>query len=132
LVLYAKEKAEGTELPAIVQLLRDHMEREEERIRVEQQERYQKSRDQDRIAREQRLLSGSDCKWTQLQKSPHWFCRANGRTYRLSPTKDKMWNLYRVNSTSDDEKGALIGKYQRRGDATKVVAQVAYKPEAKW
>ena len=80
------------------------MEREEERIRVEQEERYREWREEDRIAREQRLLSGADCKWTQLQKSPHWHCRANGRTYRLSPTKDKMWNLYRVNSTSDDEK----------------------------
>ena len=35
-------------------------------------------------------------------------------------------------SVSDDEKGALIGKYQRRGDATKVVAMSAYQPEPKW
>ena len=132
LALYEKEKAEGTELPAIVGLLRDHVEREEERLRVEQHERYQQWREDDRVAREQRLLSGADCKWTQLQKSPHWFCRTNGRTFRLSPTKDKMWNLYRVNSTSEDEDGALIGKYQRRGDATKVVAETAYKPEPKW
>ncbi len=132
LALYEKEKAEGTDLPAIIGQLRDHVEREEERIRAEQQERYHESREQDRIAREQRLLSGADCKWTQLQKSQHWYCRTNGRTYRLSPTKDKKWNLYRVTSTSDDEKGILIGKYQRRGDATKVVAEMAYQPEPKW
>jgi hypothetical protein len=108
------------------------VEREEDRIRVEQQERYQRSRDEDRIAREQRLLSGADCRWTQLQKSQHRYCRANGRTYRLSPTDDKRWNLYRVSSTSEDEKGALIGKYQRRGDATKVLAEMAYQPEPKW
>lgn len=129
LTLYEKEKSEGTELPAVIGLLRDHVEREEERLRVEQQERYQKSREEDRITREQRLLSGADCKWTQFQKSPHWYCRANGRTYRLSPTEDKKWNLYRVNSVSNDEKGVLVGKYQGRGDATKVVADVAYKPE---
>lgn len=58
--------------------------------------------------------------------------RVNGRTYCLSPTKDKMWNLYHVNTTSEDEKGALIGKYQRRGDATKVVAAMAYQPEPRW
>jgi hypothetical protein len=46
--------------------------------------------------------------------------------------KDKMWNLYRVNSTMDDEKGALIGKSQRRGGATKVIAEMAYQPEPKW
>lgn len=132
MALYEKEKADGTELPAIVQLLRDHVDREEERSRVEHEERYKQLREQDRTAREQRLLSGADSKWTQLQKSPHWYCRTNGRTYRLSPTKDKMWNLHRVNSTSDDEKGALIGKYQRRGDASKVIAQAAYQPEPKW
>src|SRR4029077_17927720 len=123
-----KEKAEGTELPAIVGLLRDHVEREEERIRVEQQESYERWREQDRIRREQRLLSGADCKRTQLQKSPNWYCRANGRSYRLSSSKDKTWNLDRLNSISDDEKGALIGKYRRRGDATKVVAEMAYQP----
>lgn len=46
--------------------------------------------------------------------------------------KDKMWNPYRVSSTSDGEAGALVGKYQQRGDATKVVAQIAYQPEPKW
>jgi len=131
--LYEKQRADGTELPAIIGLLRDYVEREEDRLRVEQQGRYQQWRDQDRKAREQRLLSGADCKWTQLQNSAHWYCRANGRTYRLSPTKDKMWHLYRVNSTSEDVKvGALIGKYQRRGDATKVVAEMAYVPEPRW
>lgn len=132
LALYEKEKHEGTELPAIIGLLRDYVEREEERLRVEQQARYRQRQEKDRIAREQRLLSGADCRWTQLQKSPMWYCRSNGRTYRLSPTNDKMWHLYRVESVSDEEEGAFIGKYQRRGDATKVVAKIAYQPEPKW
>jgi hypothetical protein len=132
LALYEKEKAVGTELPAIIGLLRDHLEREEERLHAEQQERYRQRQEEDRVAREQRLLSGADCKWTQLRESPNWYCRYNGRTYRLLPTKDKMWHLHHVNSVSDDEEGALIGKYQRRGDATKVVAQIAYQPEPKW
>ncbi len=108
--------------------MRDHVEREEERLRAEQKERYEQSRDKERIAREQRLLSGADCKWTQLAKSPDWHCRTNGRLYRLSPTKDKMWNLYRANAV-DSPNGSLIGKYQNRGDSTKVVAQVAYQPD---
>ncbi len=132
LALYEREKAEGTDLPAILGLLREHVEREEERLRRERQERYERLREEERVAREQRLLSGADCKWTQLQKSLHWYCRVNGRMYRLSPTKDKKWNLYRVNSTSEEEKSALIGKYQRRGDATKVVAEMAYQPEPRW
>lgn len=132
LELYEKERAEGTEFAAIVGLLQEHVEHEEERLRVEQQERYRQWREEDRLAREQRLLSGADCKWTQIEKSPNWYCRSNGRTYRLSPTKDKMWHLHRVTSVSGEEDGVLIGKYQRRGDATKAVAHVAYQPEPRW
>jgi hypothetical protein len=130
LTIYEREKANGTELPAIIGLLRDHVEREEERLRIEQKERYEQSRETERIAREQRLLSGADCKWTQLAKSPDWHCRTNGRLYRLSLTKDKM-NLYRADSV-DSPNGSLIGKYQNRGDAAKVVAQVAYQPDPLW
>ncbi|MGE5609616.1 MAG: hypothetical protein ACM359_10210 [Bacillota bacterium] len=129
LALYEHEKLEGTELPAIIGLLQDHIDREEERLRTEQKEHYRQTRDQDRVAREQRLLSGADCGWTQLQKSLNWYCRTNGRTYRLSPTNDKMWKLHRVSAVADDEGGRLIGTYQRRGDATKVVAELARQPE---
>ena len=117
LALYEKEKAEGTEMFAIIGLLRDHLDSEEERLHTEQQEQYQRWREEDR---------------TQLQKSRHWYCRANGRTYRLSPRDDKMWDLYRVNSIADDEEGALVGKYRARGDATKAVKEMAYKPEPRW
>jgi len=129
LALYDEEKAAGTELPAIVGRLRDHIEQEEERISFEQQARYQQQREQDRLAREQRLHSGADCKWTQLRGSKTWYCRANGRTYRLSPSQDKRWHLHRVSTVSDDEEGVFVGIYQRRGDATKAVATVAYQPE---
>jgi hypothetical protein len=53
--------ADGTELPAIIELLRDHVDQEEKRIRIEQRESYQQYREQDRMSREQRLLSGADC-----------------------------------------------------------------------
>ncbi|TKV77734.1 hypothetical protein FDV58_29470 [Bradyrhizobium elkanii] len=128
LAIHEREKANGTELPAVIGLSRDHVEREEERLRNEQRQQYEQWREKDRTAREQRLLSGADCKWTQLAKSPDWHCRTNGRLYRLSPTKEKMWNLYRANSV-DSPNGSLIGKYQRRGDASKAVAQVAYQPD---
>lgn len=125
LAIYECEKAKGTELPAIIGLLRDHVESEEERLRCEQRAQYERSREEERIAREQRLLSGADCKWTQLAKSPDWYCRMNGRMYRLSPTKDKMWSLHRVDSV-EGPTGPLIGKYKNRRDASKAVAQVAY------
>jgi hypothetical protein len=40
-----------------------------------------------------------------------------------------MWNLYRVWALVEDDKAELIGKYQHRGDATKVVAKMAYQSE---
>jgi hypothetical protein len=85
LAVYDKEKAESTELPAIIQLLRDYVEKEEDRLRAEQQESYRRWREEHRVAREQRLLSGADCGWTQLRKSPHWYCRMAGLTVRHRP-----------------------------------------------
>jgi len=130
--LYAKEKAAGTELPAILRTLREFVEVEEERLRAERQEAFQRQREAEQSDKEQRLLSGADCSWTKVGKSPNWFCRANGRTYRLSPTPNKMWRLFRVKSVSDDEMGVEVGNYQARGNATKAVKQMAYQPEPKW
>ena len=53
LTIYEREKAMGTELPAIVGLLRDHVECDKERLRVEQKDQYEQSRERDRLAREQ-------------------------------------------------------------------------------
>jgi hypothetical protein len=132
LSIYEREKAAGTELTAIIGLLREHVENEEQRLRSEHQERYQRLQEEDRIAREQRLLSGADCGWTQLAKSTFWYCRRNGRTYRLTPTKEKRWNLHRVTVVSDEEKGSLMGTYGGRADATKVIATAAYQLEPLW
>jgi hypothetical protein len=119
----------GTELTAIIGRLAEHVEAEEERLRLERDARYKSMREKERLAAEQRLLSGADCKWTHLKKSPECFCRANGRTYRLTPTKDKRWMLYRVDGLSPDDKGNLVGTYGGRSDASKVVAKIAYETE---
>lgn len=54
LAIYTAEKAEGTDMPAIVGLLQEHVEREEERLRVEHDQRWRKHAEDDRIALEQR------------------------------------------------------------------------------
>jgi hypothetical protein len=111
--------------------LRGHVETEEDRLRKEQAESYRRWREEDRVAREQRLLSGADCGWTQLQKSPHG---TTARWADLSWLADKgqEWNLHRVNAASDKEEGHLIGKYRGGGDASKVIKQMAYQPEPRW
>lgn len=132
--LYEREKVDGTELPAIVGALQEFVEAEEVRLRREQQAEYRRRQEAEQTAKEQRLLSGADCKWTQIRKSQNWYCRSNGRTYRLTPTPEKRWRLDRVQSVSDDGEGEgeEVGTYRARGEATKVVAQVAYQPEPRW
>ncbi|MBP2443442.1 hypothetical protein [Rhizobium leguminosarum] len=129
LILFNEEKALGTELPAIIGRLAEFVEGEEERLRLEREVRYKAMRESERLAAEQRLLSGADCKWTHLKKSPECYCRANGRTYRLTPIKDKRWNLHRVDGLFSQESGNLVGTYGGKGDATKVVAKIAYDTE---
>lgn len=128
LALFRKEETAGTELVAIVGALQEYVETGEGRLRVEREERWRQRAEEERLALEQRLISGADCKWTPLGRSKELFCRLNGRTYRLSPSADKLLHLHRI-STPGDEAGILIGQYSRRGDATKALRQIAYAPE---
>lgn len=128
LALYAAEKAQGTEMPAIVGALRDHVEEEDERLRRERDAQYQARKESDRAAAEQRLQSGADCKWTPWQNTKTMFCRVNGRLFCLSAAADKRFELHRVNTLEGDA-GPLLGRYLGRREATKAVEQIAYQVE---
>ncbi len=127
LVLYESEKAQGTELPAIVGALQEHIELEEERLRREQAENYQRYKETERLRLQQRFLSGADCGWTPIEEFDDLFCRRNGRAFRIARRKDKRWKLYRVASVADA--GVLLGSYQGRREANKALEQIAYQPE---
>jgi hypothetical protein len=86
-------------------------------------------RQEDKRKRELRLQSGADSGWVQLDGSTCWFCRTNGRAYRLIPGKDQKWQLDRVQEISEEERGVHMGVYQKRGDASEVVAKAAYQPD---
>jgi hypothetical protein len=129
LAIYTAEQTAGTELASIIGRIRAHVEQEEQRLRIERQNHFRQHRESERLKRVQRLLSGADCGWTQLPKSPQFYCRANGRAYRLSPSKDKKWQLDRVGDLDDHSTGQRIGTYLGRGDATKAIATHAYRPE---
>jgi hypothetical protein len=107
LVVYQRERAEGTELPAIIGALQEYVEQEEDRLRRDREEARRKRQEEERLALEQRFLAGADCKWTVIQKSRHLYSRRNGRGYRLSPTKDKRWELFRVEGTEEGQRSAL-------------------------
>ena len=128
--LYERVKAEGTELPAIIGALQEYVEAEEERLRKAREDAWRKRQEEERQALEQRFLTGADCKWTPIQKSRDLYTRINGRAYRLAPSKDKRWELYRIEAA--DDVGARIGTYGSRGDANKVIAKIAYDPEPRW
>jgi hypothetical protein len=127
LALYQKEKSEGTEMPAIVGAIRAHIEEEEERLRKEREQTYQRFKEEERIKLQERFLSGADCGWIQLDKSENFYCRRNGRAFRAARTKDKRWNLLRVKDQFDE--GELLGTYQGRREAGTALQQIAYAPE---
>ncbi|OYU71394.1 MAG: hypothetical protein CFE28_16190 [Alphaproteobacteria bacterium PA2] len=129
--IFEREKAEGTELPAIIGAIQEWLDKEELRLFFASMEARRKQVEEDKIALEQRLLSGADCKWTPLDNSAEVYCRTNGRTYRLLRTGNKMLDLHRIKNL-DDQQSLLIGTYRTRADATKVVAESAYQPEPRW
>ena len=93
LALYHSEKAQGTETRAIIGALQEHIEHEEDRLRREQAENFQRWKE--RIKLEQLFISGADCGWTQINKSDALYCRRNGRAFRIVQSKDKRWTLNR-------------------------------------
>ncbi|MHC2621528.1 hypothetical protein ACVIW2_003560 [Bradyrhizobium huanghuaihaiense] len=127
LALYHSEKVQGTEMRAIIGMLQEHLEREDERLRREQEERYRKLKEEERLKLEKRFLSGADCGWTPVAKSQAFYCRLNGRTFRIVQGKDKRWTLARIKTI--DDKGEMLGLYQGRGDANKALKTIAYANE---
>ncbi|HEX2839972.1 hypothetical protein [Hyphomicrobium sp.] len=126
LTIYRREKAKGTELTAIVGLLRDYVQELEDRTRVEERERYREIQNQKRLRRGQLLASGADCNWSQIEGFPNWHCRKNGRTYRLSPSKNGKWTLQEVSGVQDTHVGFPLGIYSSRREATKAIRTLAY------
>ena len=131
LEIFEREKAEGTELPAIIGAIQEWVEDEDHRRRMAREEERKREIEEEKAALEQRLISGADCKWTPLKGSAALYCRKNGRAFRLGPTSDKMLDLHRLKSL-DDEMGDLIGTYRTRGDASKVMNTIALQPEPRW
>ncbi len=131
-IIYAQEKAAGTEMPAIIGRLSQHVADESHRLWEERRQAEAQRLDDARQAREARLLSSADCPWTQIRGSRCWYCRKNGRLFRLTPAIGGTWSMHRVRHVDDEEDGAEIGRYRLRGDAGKVVQQAAYEPERRW
>ncbi|MET4017190.1 hypothetical protein [Bradyrhizobium sp. S3.2.12] len=122
--LYHSENAQGTAMPAIIGALQEHIEREDDRLRREQEESYRRWKEEERVKLEQRFLSGADCGWTRIDESEALYSRRNGRTFRVLQGKDKRWTLFRIKEIGD--KGELLGLYQGRRDATKALKAIAY------
>jgi hypothetical protein len=124
LALYAAELEAGTELSAIVGALQEFADEEERRLDREHQEKWKAAQAAERLALEHRFLSGADCKWTSVKGSKAVFMRRNGRAFRLSPTKEKRWELHLIEEPTDA--GHLLGIYSTRSAANKVIDKTAY------
>jgi hypothetical protein len=130
LVLYKAEKAQGTEMPAIIGALQEHIDLEEDRLSREREEARLKYLAEERLRAQQRFMAGADCGWTKLDDLDGFYCRRNGRTFRTVQDKDKRWSLFRVMVPEDE--GALLGTYQGRRDANKALEKIAYAAEPQW
>ena len=108
LALYAREKDAGTELIAIIGAMRQWLEREENRLRAESDAAQRVRIEAERAARQNRLLSGADCPWTQVNGAKIWHCRRNNRLYRLSQMEGSRWILVRV-AALDEKRGSESG-----------------------
>ncbi len=127
LALYDMEKAQGTEMRAIIGAVQEHLEQQEERLRREQEENYRRRKVDEQAKLEQRFRSGADCGWTSIEKSKELYCRRNGRAFRIVQDKDKRWTLYRVKEIGDE--GEFLGSYLGRGDANNALKTIAYARE---
>ena len=130
LVLYEAEKAQGTEMPAIIGALQEFIELEEDRLSREREEAYRHRQQEEKARLQQRFMAGADCGWIQIGKPEEFYCRRNGRAYRVVRGKDKRWNLFRIASVEDE--GGLLGTYQGRREASKALEKLAYEPEPRW
>ena len=125
---YATEKAESTDMPAIVGLLQEHVEREEERLRLAHDQRCRQRAEEDRIALEQRFLSAADCKWTQVKKSKDLYTAVSTVEHtgcRLCPTRCghcagwPPWTMKPASSSANTDIGARLGKCLQRSAIAK-------------
>lgn len=128
--IFSREKALGTELPAIIGALQEFVEEEGQRIHAAREAAWRQRQAEERQALEERFLAGADCKWTPVQKSKDLFARKNGRAYRLAPTKEKRWELFRIERVGDA--GKSLGTYGTRTDVNKALVKLAYEPEPRW
>src|SRR5262249_24403417 len=123
-------KAEGTELMAIIGAIREFIEVEEERLRKEREESYRQSQQKERERAQGLFRMGADCGWIPMDDTKAFFCRKNGRAYRIEPTKERRWRLFRL--PHSDGEGFALGTYQNRGEANKALKAIAYEPEPRW
>jgi hypothetical protein len=131
---YAEEKAKGTEFIAILGWLEEWTWDADERLRRKREEERRQRIEQEKRNAEARLRSGADCPWTAVAALADLYCRKNARLFRLK-TLDKgesplapKFKVLEVKSL-DDKRGALIGRYRTRSDASKAILEVAYKPQ---
>jgi hypothetical protein len=131
LARYQEELQSGSEMTAIIGALQEFVDNERERLRIEHIEKLKRVRAEEKEAAKHRLFSGADCNWTSLNNPGEWYCRTNGRLFKLLQNKDKRWRLSRIQMLTD-ENGIILGTYRGRGEATKAVKQIAYQPEPRY
>ena len=130
--IFEKEKATGTELPAIIGAVAQWVEEEEARRWKERQAERRRQIEEDRIALEESGLALAATARGPRSTNPRRSTAARtAGPIGSRPPPTRTWRLHRINAL-EDEDGVLVGTYKTRADATKVVAKTAFLPEPRW
>jgi hypothetical protein len=133
LVVFAEEKAKGTEFVALLGYMEEWYWGAKERLRQKaERERCERIAEDKRLA-EARLRNGADCPWTAATDISDLHCRKNGRLYRLRTLQttgkiEPAFEVLRVDFLGA-KRGRPVGRYRTRGEASKAVANVAYQED---
>ena len=130
LALYEAEKAQGTEMAAIIGALQEHVELEEDRLSREREEEYRRQKEEERLQGAAAFRCRRRLRLDQARRI--------GRAV-LPPERPGIPGragqgqaLVAFSGEPPDDDGALLGDYQGRRDANKALESIAYSPETQW
>lgn len=122
LAIYLAEKAQGTELLAILGAIDDYVCEAYRRESALSHERAMRELEEKRTEEEQTLISGVDCNWVRLRTSEDWFRREQGRLFRLAKVRCSDWELSELEHL--DAPGKVVGRFRSRRLAREATMEI--------
>lgn len=130
LELYEAEKAQGTEMPAIIGALQEHIELEEDRLSREREEARLRYQAEERLRAQQRFMAVADCGWTKLDGLDGAFAAGTGG--HLKPCRTRTNAGRRFGSPDLKTRARSLARTRDAGTRTRHLRRSPYGPEPQW